>query len=335
MRTSWVRASGAAGAALLIAVTIPALAGPTIVSLAAATAAARPAVAPYLAPTSGTLAWRSRAAARIGIGRSVQGRPIVAVRRGSATAPHVVLVIGQMHGSEPRGRDVVRDLLAQPVPVGLQVWTISTLNPDGAARGTRRNAHQVDLNRNFPDGWSPRYTNLVYYPGPRAASEPETRAAMAFLDRLRPELVVSLHQAFNSVDVGNPKTRLWSGRLAAAFGLRTTAVPCRGPCAGTMTGFYNRRYAGYAVTVELPATVSAARAITYARATLRVARLLAPPPSPSPLPPDPSPPTPVPFPPAPATSASATPRPPGVVARTSATLNTPSPAGTTRGSLHP
>lgn len=162
------------------------------------------------------------------------------------------------------------------------------MNPDGGRLGTRRNARKVDLNRNFPHRWRPTYTNRIYFPGRQASSEPETQAFMDFADRLRPDLIVSFHQAFRSVDIGNPKTRTWSRRLARALGLPMTVVPCRGPCAGTLVGWYNARYAGFAVTVELPARVPEARARRYARATMAVARLLAtdspPRPTPSPTP---------------------------------------------------
>lgn len=222
-----------------------------------------------------TRTWRASAPARIVLGTSVRGRPVVALRQGPADAPRVLLLLGQMHGSEPAGRRVVSHLRGLTVPAGVQVWTVSTMNPDGSAAGTRRNAHGVDLNRNFPQGWLPTYTSRTYYPGPSPASEPETRLMMRFLDRLRPDLVLSLHQAFDAVDTGNPKTAAWARRIAAAFGLPTAAVPCRGPCAGTLTGWFNGGYAGQAVTVELPADVSDARAARYARAVLSLTSDLA------------------------------------------------------------
>ncbi|MGD9956551.1 MAG: M14 family zinc carboxypeptidase [Candidatus Nanopelagicales bacterium] len=243
----------------------------------ASAATARTATAP-------TLAWRAQAPAALVIGRSVSGRYIVARRQGPATAPKVLLVVGQMHGSEPAGRAVVGQVRTLAPPKGVQVWTISTMNPDGSVRRTRQNARGVDLNRNFPQGWLRTYTSRIYYPGPVPLSEPESQAMVRFLNNLRPDLVVSLHQAARSIDVGNPKTRLWAYRLAQAFHLPTRTVSCYGPCAGTMTGWFNTYYSGFAVTVELPRTVTAYMARYYARAALKVGAMLVPAPTPAPTP---------------------------------------------------
>jgi predicted deacylase len=223
-------------------------------------------------------AWRAKAPATVLVGRSVQGRAIVATRQGPATAPIVLLVLGQMHGSEPRGRDVVAAVRRLAPPSQVQVWSIVSMNPDGAARGSRTNAHGVDLNRNFPYLWSPRYTNRTpFWPGRAPASEPEVRAMMALLDRLRPDLVVSLHQHFNAVDLGTGKVRTWSLRLSAAMHLRAVDVPCStGPCYGTMTAWFNHAYPAVGVTVELPLSVSASLAAAYARAILQVGAMLVP-----------------------------------------------------------
>jgi hypothetical protein len=221
-------------------------------------------------------AWRAAAPATVVVGRSVKGRAIVATRQGRADAPYVLLVLGQMHGSEPRGRDVVAWVRRLAPPSQVQVWTITTMNPDGAAAASRTNARGVDLNRNFPRGWVYRWTRPWFYPGRSAASEPETRAMMTFLDRLRPGLVVSLHQAFTSIDAGSGKTAVWAARLAAAMRLPSRSVPCgTGPCTGTMTQWFNAGHPGSAVTVELPSSVPSSRALFYARAILAVGARLA------------------------------------------------------------
>jgi predicted deacylase len=240
-----------------------------------------PVPAPHTARTADDIAraWRARAPATVVVGRSVQGRTIVATRQGPATAPYALLVLGQMHGTEPRGRDVVAAVRRLAPPAQVQVWTIVSMNPDGAVRGRRTNAHGVDLNRNFPYLWSPRFTSRTYFwPGRAPATEPEVRAMMVFLDRLRPHLVVSLHQHFNAVDLGTGRARAWSLRLASALHLRAISVPCStGPCAGTMTQWFNHEHPGSAITVELPASVPASLATSYARGILRVGGLLAAP----------------------------------------------------------
>jgi hypothetical protein len=250
------------------------------VSAGAAQAPPVPTPPAHAARTADDLAraWRSTAPATLVVGRSVQGRAIVATRQGPATAPYVLLVLGQMHGTEPRGRDVVVAVRRLAPPSQVQVWTIVSMNPDGAARGSRTNAHGVDLNRNFPHLWSRLSTNRTYFwPGRTPASEPEVRAMMPFLDRLRPDLVVSLHQHFNAVDLGIGKSRIWSQRLSAALHLRAVSVPCStGPCHGTLTQWFNHVHPGVGVTVELPLTVPAARAAVYARAILRVGAMLVP-----------------------------------------------------------
>jgi predicted deacylase len=267
--------------------TVLAIAGALALSLlpAGSARAGEPLPAPTpTTPTARTVddvarAWRAAAPATVVVGRSVQGRPIVARRQGPASAPYVLLVLGQMHGTEPRGRDVVRAMTALAPPARMQVWTISTMNPDGAARGRRTNARGVDLNRNFPYIWSARYSSrYLYYPGRAPATEPEVRSMMSFLDRLRPDLVVSLHQHYAAVDLGSGKVRPWSLRLASAMRLRSVVVPCRsGPCSGTMTAWYNHGHSGVAVTVELPLTVPPTLAAAYARAILRVGAMVVPP----------------------------------------------------------
>jgi murein peptide amidase A len=106
-----------------------------------------------LAAASATLAAAPALPPRFEAGRSVDGRRIVAVRRGRADAPMRLLVTGSTHGTESAGHAIVARLRKMTPPDGVQVWTVRTFNPDGAARGTRQNARGVDLNRNFPYRW--------------------------------------------------------------------------------------------------------------------------------------------------------------------------------------
>ncbi|MEZ5112611.1 MAG: M14 family zinc carboxypeptidase [Nocardioidaceae bacterium] len=62
-----------------------------------------------------------------------------------------------------------------------------------------------NLNRNFPTDWGRSYGQT--YSGPRPASEPETRALMAFLDEVNPQYLVSFHQPLRGVGVADNKLR--------------------------------------------------------------------------------------------------------------------------------
>jgi N-acetylmuramoyl-L-alanine amidase len=131
-------------------------------------------------------------------GVSVLDRPIAVHRRGPADAPRRILVVGGVHGDEPGGRAVTRALLRRTPPKGVAVYVVHDLNPDGTRRRTRQNARGVDLNRNFPHRWRPGPRGR-HWPGPRAASEPETRHAMLLTRRIRPHVTVWLHQPYGIV----------------------------------------------------------------------------------------------------------------------------------------
>ncbi|MFN8167413.1 MAG: DUF2817 domain-containing protein [Candidatus Nanopelagicales bacterium] len=195
------------------------------------------------------------------IGRSVAGRPIVARRQGNPSAARVLLVNGQMHGEEwpgPRSVKLVRSARI-PADAAYQVWTISTINPDGARIGRRRNNHKVDLNRNFPDSWAP-----LWDAGRRAMSEPETRAMMRFLRWVQPDLILSLHGFRESVDTtGGGLRAAWARDFSRISGIGPAArVPCQpGPCHGNMTEWYSRvsTSGGVGITIEMPRSSKVAR----------------------------------------------------------------------------
>src|SRR4029078_5899448 len=105
-------------------------------------------------------------------GFSAEHRPIELLHVPGAGAR--VLVVGSIHGNEPAVIAIVRALESSHPHADL--WLVPTLNPDGLARGTRQNAHGIDLNRNFPAGWR-RFgpPNSVYVAGPRPVSQLATR----------------------------------------------------------------------------------------------------------------------------------------------------------------
>lgn len=189
---------------------------------------------------------------RVLVGRSRKGRAIRATRQGDPLAPTVLLSVGQMHGSEPAGLRVTQRLRAAEVPddAPYQLWTISTMNPDGAARGNRYNARGVDLNRNFPGTWSRQMRT-----GSRPASEPETRAMMRFLRRLQPTGVVSFHQPWNTaLSVCDTHSAYWVRLAAQLAGVRAPGTPsdCGKWLPGTMNRWTTRTVGAWFVTLELP-----------------------------------------------------------------------------------
>jgi beta-N-acetylhexosaminidase len=142
------------------------------------------------------------AAATMLAGTSVQERPINAVRTGDAIATSTVLAVGDIHGNERAGRAIIRRLRRSTPPAGVQVWTVLSANPDGEAANTRQNARGVDLNRNWPHRWQAAGAPFdTYHSGRGAASEPETRAMMRLIRRIRPDVTLWYHQALQLVDL--------------------------------------------------------------------------------------------------------------------------------------
>jgi len=183
------------------------------------------------------------------LGQSVQGRDIVAFHLGEprrAGVPTVVLM-STMHGNEPDTRHIMFGLKDGRPVIGVDLWIVPTYNPDGLARGTRKNAHGVDLNRNFPYKWAD--LDGSYESGPKPASEPETKAMIAFLRDVRPDYILSFHQPLRGVDTDTKRPR-FARRVADKLNLPTRTLDCGSVCHGTMTMWFNHKFRGAAVTVE-------------------------------------------------------------------------------------
>lgn len=137
------------------------------------------------------------------LGTSVLGRPIQARVLGDPAAPHRVLIVGCVHGTERAGIAITKALRDATPPAQTAWWIVDTVNPDRCTGGRRLrgNAHGVDLNRNAPYRW--RHLDPpggTYYAGPRASSEPETRAVLGLVRRIHPDVTVWFHQHARLVD---------------------------------------------------------------------------------------------------------------------------------------
>ena len=143
------------------------------------------------------------------IGSSVLGRPIWAEYWGPAEPERVIVMVSQVHGNECAPQRMVRAVRTTELRhVG--IWLIPSLNPDGAAIGSRLNANGIDLNA---DGWARR--------------QPETRALMAFSAQIHPDLTVHVHSPNGGTG--------WFGDSAATAAALTIAVETSRDCGAPMT----------------------------------------------------------------------------------------------------
>jgi hypothetical protein len=143
------------------------------------------------------------------IGESAEGRPLRMLSFGSG--PTTVLLWSQMHGDESTASMALADLVrlfseadrhpvAQAIGRGATVHMIPILNPDGAARFTRRNAQGVDINRDA-----------------RRLQTPEGRVLRAAVDRLSPDFGFNLHDQSAAVRMEGSDRGVAIALLAPAF----------------------------------------------------------------------------------------------------------------------
>ncbi len=143
------------------------------------------------------------------LGTSVEGRPITALWLGQppeAGAP-TWRVLGAHHGDEWSSFEIALDTATALVEAdGVDdeitalldtstVWIAPYVNPDGVVRGSRYNARDVDLNRNYDYEWSP----LAFRAGDGPFSEPETRAVRAHAAFAPALASLSLHSGATNI----------------------------------------------------------------------------------------------------------------------------------------
>jgi murein peptide amidase A len=206
-------------------------------------------------------------------GESVQGRTLSAENVGSRDPRRRVLVVGSIHGDERAGHEVIERLRRLRLKVGAAIWTVRTVNPDGAAANRRGNARGVDLNRNFPYRWrASEPPGSGYYQGPSPASEPETRDTMRLIRHLEPDVTIWLHQPWGQVLApcrGSAAPEKLYARVA-----RMSVNRCRAQhLPGTASSWQEHRVGGTAFVVEFHGgDLSEAEVRRNARAVVKVAR---------------------------------------------------------------
>lgn len=151
------------------------------------------------------------------VGESVERRPIHMWSRIAPAGRFRLLVVAAIHGDERGVGEIGRRIAGEALPNHVNGFLVPIANPDGWERGTRNNARDVDLNRNFPWWWKPETG------GPAPASEPETQTLMRVVQSVRPHLAVWVHQPLEYVAPIAPAARPFATAWAAAAGV--PAVP--------------------------------------------------------------------------------------------------------------
>src|SRR3989304_6355406 len=119
------------------------------------------------------------------VGKSVEGRPINLIKLGHGVTK--IFMWSQMHGDESTATRALLDMLnmigssrsesfIRAIMESTTLFLLPMVNPDGAERYQRRNALDIDINR---DGV--------------ALQTPEARVLKAVRDEFRPEFGFNLH----------------------------------------------------------------------------------------------------------------------------------------------
>ncbi len=185
---------------------------------------------------------------------SVQGRPIYLYEIG--TGDSTAVIFGGFHGDEVLGVEFVQKFADFLYREGqhqtlAHIFIVPALNPDGLITDTRVNSNGVDINRNFPtNNWTTTYDNNKNYPGESPASEPETRAVIALLDKVKPQRIVTVHTPLKVVNYDGPGLKLASS-MAALNGY-PVAGDIGYPTPGSFGTYAGKEKQIPVITLELP-----------------------------------------------------------------------------------
>lgn len=213
------------------------------------------------------------------IGQSNQGCTISAFEFAGGDRP--ILILAAIHGDEPKSARLANALIetlgnrkaigqwqeaiakraSSTIPT---ITVVPVVNPDGHARRRRKNANDVDLNRNFPtENWQSTPKRHRYHGGPAPASEPETQAIMALVESTRPSLIITIHSINRRRQCNN-----YDGpaRKFAEFLAQYNSYPVKEsigyPTPGSFGTWAGRERNIPTITLELPSHASPKQCIT-------------------------------------------------------------------------
>jgi protein MpaA len=154
-------------------------------------------------------------------------------------------------------------------PPGRETWIVYALNPDGLLAGTKNNAHDIDLNRNFAAANWVRDHKPGYNPGIAPESEPECRAVSRLIERVGATRLIALHSPFRTVNWDGSGEAL-AESMGRLIGYGASAV-IGYPTPGSFGSKYGRDLQLEVVTLEIPYFEAAEVAWLENRAALRYA----------------------------------------------------------------
>jgi predicted deacylase len=171
------------------------------------------------------------------IGFSVEGRPLEMYRFGQGEIED--MIIGGIHGGYEWNTIALADQIIKyvnenpdAIPSDVTLYILPDMNPDGDARSHsewgRVNTNGVDLNRNFPIGWSSTWNRSGCYDltlttsGRGPGSEPETRLVMNFIATHKINALIDYHSAGLGIFPGGTPWDEASIRLARELESATT-----------------------------------------------------------------------------------------------------------------
>jgi len=199
------------------------------------------------------------------IGYSSKGRPITAYTFGNG--PSTIVYTGAIHGNEVSTRSLMLRWIdelesnARAIPADKTIVVVPVINPDGVASGSRTNANNVDLNRNFATAdWKSDITTVSNAPFPNGGgatsmSEPESKAIGAFIARLSPRLVLSYHSIggvviANQAGISNAYTQTYVG-LSGYRNATGSGSTFDYSISGTADDYYAEKLGVASIVIEL------------------------------------------------------------------------------------